>query len=809
MQKIRKQLTFFMLCACITAASSQIVVSGYIEDATSGEKLAGATLYNNKTKSGAVANNFGFYSLTVSKDSVDLVASFVGYAPLSIKARFERDTFIVLTLKPADDLQTVEISATKQDRIENRLQMSQTTLSVEQIKKIPVLLGEVDILKALQLLPGIKFGNEGTNGLYVRGGGADQNLILLDGVPVYNASHIGGLFSVFNADAIKSVRVTTGGFPARFGGRLSSIIEIDMKEGNNKTWHGEAGIGIIASRLLLEGPIVKDKISCMFSIRRTYADWILKQTLKSEYEASGGVLEKYALYFYDLNGKINYKINNKHRLFLSAYTGLDRNRERVTYKTQDMTNRLSYIGDGTNQWGNLTAALRWNWAVSNKLFVNTMITRSNYFFNINNSTETPFENSAKFTVDKFDYTSRISDWTVKSDADYILNTTHHLRFGVGSSFYKFQPGTYQLYQLQPNEKRVLTPFDTTYGNPSIRSVAPFVYAEDEVNLGRLVANIGLHGTSYFVENTIYPSLQPRLSMLYRLNASSSLKASFSTMRQFVNLLTNDGLGFPTDLWVSSTRRLLPQKSWLAAIGFAKSYGDDYEMSIETYYKDMKNVLSYREGAEFIDAVDLKPWQDKVTQGTGNAYGLELFLKKKTGKLTGWASYTLSWNNRRFADINNGKTFPFRYDRRHELSLVGSYQLTKRISLSSNFVFATSNPITPPIGVFFYPAFGTNSNLISGSGTVIVYGDRNSFRPTIYHRLDASIDFTRKRAHFERRWSIGVFNVYNRANPFYFELKAQNAGYSSTFPVTLVTSKYTLQQISLIPILPSVSYNIKW
>ena len=809
---------YLLLCLMLLGAGflfsqNKITISGYVEDASSGEKLISAAVFDARTKLGTISNTFGFFSLTLPRDSVDLIMSFVGFNPLSISTFFERDTFITIGLSPSTALQEVEINAKRQDRIENQVQMSQTTLPIAQIKKIPALLGEVDILKVLQLLPGVKFGNEGTNGLYVRGGSNDQNLILLDGVPVYNASHIGGLFSVFNADAIKSVRITKGGFPARFGGRLSSVIEIDMKEGNMNTWHGEGGIGLLSSRLTIEGPLVKGKMSGMFSVRRTYADLLLRPTAASGYEAINGELEDYALYFYDLNAKINYKINDKHRLFLSAYNGLDKQYESAQYFTLDnLKIPTQLIGRG-NKWGNLTAALRWNWLINNKLFVNTTLTRSNYFFNVVENSESPtYINGVKSFLkskNSFDYTSKVSDWTFRTDADFIPNPKHHIRMGFGNSAYSFSPGFYDRKTSFPNQNRPseVVNQDTSYGNRIITGNAPFLYAEDEISFGKFVANIGLHATAYFVENVSYPSVQPRLSLYYKLPQNSSIKASFCTMRQFVNLLTNDGLGFPTDLWVSSTTRLLPQESWQAALGFAKSIGEDYEYSVETYYKDMKNVLSYREGAAYIDVVDLTPWEDKVTQGTGNAYGLEFFLQKKTGRLTGWASYTLSWNNRQFADINNGEAFPFRYDRRHELSLTGSYQLKKNIAISGIWTLATSNPVTPPSGILYTATFDKNGQ-IRNYAPIVIYGNRNSFRPAIYHRLDLNIDFVKKKKKYERKWSISIFNVYNRANPFYFQIS--NETFNRERGATgLYKDKLSLQQVSLIPFLPSVSYNLKW
>jgi hypothetical protein len=807
--KIKLTLATILSVFWLTSHTQTITVSGYVEDAASSEKLISATVFDFRTKQGITTNTFGFFSLTLPVDSVELVVSYVGYNPIILNLASKKDTFVTIPLRTNGSLAEVQISSKRQDLINNQVQMSQITLPVEQLKKLPALLGEVDVIKALQFLPGIKGGTEGSTGLYVRGGSSDQNLILLDGAPVYNVSHLGGFLSVFNADAIKSVRLTTGGFPARFGGRLSSVIEIDMKEGNMKQFHAEGGIGLLSSRLTLEGPIIKDKMSFIISARRSYVDLLVRPIIASDISKFGnGELTDFGLYFYDLNAKINYKINDQHRLYLSFYNGLDKFSTGTKYTNKYPPYQYNRDFAGV-QWGNLTAALRWNWLLSNKVFVNTTATRTTYNFKyeFNNASQVVIGNQALplETFNGLSYNSDVADWALRTDIDYLPNTRHHLRFGAGNTYHSFSPGRYTNSVINLDVSTA-TPFttrkDTTFGNPFITSNELFAYAEDEINLGKLSLNLGLHSASLLVGNTAYHSLQPRASALYKLPNASSLKASIVNMRQFVNLLTNDGLGFPTDQWVTSTSRLKPQDAWQAALGFAKSIGSEYSLSAEVYYKKMTNVLSYKEGNAYIDQVDFNGWEDKVTQGNGEAYGLEIFLQKKEGRNTGWISYTLSWNNRQFDDINNGVAFPFRYDRRHEISFVFNRELSERWRFNLNWSFATSNPVTPPTAVYKYPVLDNNNGGYIFTETVIIYGERNSFRPSLTHRLDIGFDYVVKRKKWEYKWSFGAYNAYNRANAFYYFVSTdyQNQ-FNPNGPV-----KFGLSQYSIIPILPSISFN---
>jgi outer membrane receptor for ferrienterochelin and colicin len=550
------------------SGQSKFTISGYIEDAGSGEKLISATIFNVKNQQGVVSNTYGFYSLTLPAGEVDLFASYVGYANWEFKLDLNKDTVIHITLTNVNVLQEVIIHADQSDRADQKIQMSQITIPIDQIKKAPALLGEVDVLKILQLLPGVQGGTEGQNGLYVRGGSPDQNLILLDGVPVYNVSHIGGFFSVFNGDAIKNVTLTKGGFPARHGGRLSSVIEIDMKEGNMKEFHGEGGIGLISSRLTLEGPIWKDKISFLISGRRTYLDLIARPFIASSIKHENKNKETQIgigidAHFYDLNAKVNYKINDRHRIFFSAYNGLD-----IFGAQYDefYKNRTEYDKTkGGLDWGNITSAFRWNWMIHPKLFANTTITYSKYNVDIGAQSETKRIDAAsnKDIIDNnlAKYLSGIRDWAAKADLDYIINPMYRVRSGLGISWHKYSPGAFQVKAQSTNIN-----IDTLIGSKDIHAVEPFAYVENEFQLGTLKANIGLHFSAFGVEQKWYGSMQPRISFHYSVNNTTALKASFVTMRQYINLLTNERIGLPTDLWVPSTKRIMPQFSWQAALG---------------------------------------------------------------------------------------------------------------------------------------------------------------------------------------------------------------------------------------------------
>lgn len=781
---MRLLFTLASIVFTISGYAQKFTVSGFIKDASSGQSLIGATVINTKTISGSSANTQGFYSLTQKRDSVLLVFSYVGYQRQLIRFLLLKDTTINVNLNDATELEEVVVSASKTDDIHEANQMSAISISVDQIKSLPALLGEVDVLKIIQLMPGVK-SSEGSTGLYVRGGGADQNLILLDGVPVYNASHLFGFFSVFNADAINRVDLIKGGFPARYGGRLSSVIDINLKDGNMKEVHGEASVGIVAAKATIEGPIKKDKTSFIFSARRTYIDVLAKPIIKKVSEGD----ENVGYFFYDLNGKVNHIINKKNRIYLSAYMGDDKAYEKFEYE-YDRGNAHTLEKDNSGlRWGNIITAFRWNSVINPKLFSNVATTFSRYKFNVSSEyevTTTP-SNAGENKFSKNEYISGIRDWAAKIDFDYLPDPNHYIRFGANAIWHKFSPGVYT-YRSDVEQ-------DTTLGAKRINANELAIYIEDDIKISdHLKINIGGHASSFYVEGKWYNTFQPRISARYLLSDDFSLKASFASMTQFIHLLTNAGLGLPTDLWVPSTAKVKPQQANQVALGLAKTYRSKYEFSLEAYYKKMSNLIEYKDGASFVNVET--DWQDNIAiNGKGESYGAELLLQKKNGKLTGWIGYTLSWTNRQFDDLNFGKWFPYKYDRRHDVSVALTHTWNKRMDFSMVWVYGTGNAVTLPTSQ--YPDNSHGSNTYYGGSELNYYGARNDFRMRSYHRLDISFSFWKTRKWGQSKWTVGVYNAYSRRNPFFMQLGYDKDG----------NKKFI--QYSLFPIIPAITYSIKF
>jgi len=762
--------------------TAKFSISGYLEDIQTGEKLIGATIYDYKTGQGISSNIYGFYSLTLPSDSVDLLFSYVGYQPIRKAFMLDEDMRIDIRLEPGQVLAEAEIVADV-EKIQERTQMSSLELDMNKVRSLPVLMGERDIIKTLQLLPGVQSGTEGASGLYVRGGSPDQNLILLDGVPIYNASHLFGFFSVFNSDAIKNVDLVKGGFPARYGGRVSSVLDIRMKEGNMNEIHGEGSIGIIASRFTLEGPLAKDKASFLISARRTYIDILAQPFIRAaEADGTGGY------YFYDLNTKLNYILDDNNRIYLSGYFGRDRAYTRYSNNFDNATEDFK----ASLSWGNAIVALRWNHIHNAKLFSNTTATFSNYNF----STDIELTVNSETDDDeflRFIYDSGIRDFGVKSDFDFIPNPNHYTKFGGAYTYHTFTPGINQ-YELDD----AYSSLDTTFGSNKVYAHEFFVYAENDWKINsRLKLNGGLHLAGFLVNNKTYFSLQPRFSGRYLLNDVSSLKASYSRMAQFLHLLSNSSIGLPTDLWLPATDKTKPQFADQVALGYAHDLNSQFEISAEIYYKWMYNLIEYKDGASFQGTGE--DWQNKVETGKGDAYGLELLLEKKKGKLSGWIGYTLSWSNRQFANLNNGETFPYRFDRRHDIGLALTYTFNENVDAGFVWVYGTGNAVTLPVGRM--PAFTDVPGLADFQsyfgGELDVITNRNAYRMPAYHRADFGVNLHKKKKWGTRTWSLGFYNIYNRQNPFFLYFSNDDQGNKKLF------------QISLFPILPAVSYNFKF
>lgn len=780
------------LLSLSNAFAQKYTISGYVEDAQSGEKLIGANVYDARTLAGTTTNTYGFFSLTLPADSIDFTISFIGYKTYKDAFLLSENSTRNVPLSSDVLLDVVEVTATEAaEKIQERSQMSAISIPVKQIKSLPAFMGEVDVLKALQLLPGVQSGTEGASGIFVRGGSPDQNLILLDGVPVYNATHLFGFFSVFNADAINSVELIKGGFPARYGGRLSSVIDIRMKEGNMNEFKGSLSVGIVSSKLTLEGPIAKNKASFLVSARRTYIDLLMRPIIKSQ--SGDGSYGGY--YFGDINGKVNYKFSDKDRIYLSAYAGDDSFYFRDKYKDNEGGEIDEEEFKGDLGWGNITAVARWNHLFSQKLFSNLTFTYSRYKLETVSEFEEKYSEGDEVITNRSlaKYFSGIRDWSGAMDFDFVPTPNHYIKFGASATHHKFKPGAQQFQYDIVDEINL----DTLLQDSFVDAVELGAYIEDDVKIGqRLKANVGLHLSGFAVDGTFYKSIQPRLSARYLLNEKVSLKASYAHMRQFIHLLSSSSaLNLPTDLWVPSTENVKPQQSHQVALGAAYTFKDDFEVSIEGYYKHMKGIIEYLEGASYLDGS--ADWQTKVDAGVGKAYGLEFFVQKKVGKTTGWMGYTLAWSNRQFERINLGEQFPYKYDRRHDFSIAVVHQINDRIELAANWIYGTGNAVTLALATYERALFPGGYNAF-GYGEISYHGERNSFRMNSYHRFDFSATFTKEKRRGVRKWNIGVYNLYNRKNPF-FILLGEN----------YETNQPAYKQISIIPIVPSFSYSKSW
>ena len=768
-------------------------LSGYVEDAASGEKLIGAVLYEPTLQKGATTNRYGFFSLTLPEGPLQVVVFHIGYQSDTLATQLDQDRQLKIALQPTPlEMGAVQVEAERLDPIQEQSQMSVVQVPIRQIKNAPVLMGEVDVLKTLQLLPGVQSGAEGMSGLYVRGGSPDQNLILLDGAPVYNASHLFGFFSVFNANAIKNVQLTKAGFPARYGGRLSSVLEVDMKDGNMKTFEGEGSVGLIASQVTLQGPLRKDRTSFIVSARRTYIDLLIRPFLPSD--------EKGGYHFYDLNAKLNHIFSPDSRVFLSLYSGDDRFWNDVKYEDIGNNYREKDAIAANFGWGNITSTLRWNYLFSSQLFGNLTAIYSRY------QLSTAVDDRSTITIDgeretdtlRLRYRSGIRDWGAKLDFDYIPNPAHYIRFGGSGTLHTYSPGAAQI-KINPADG---APEDTTLAAQITDALEYSLYGEDDVHLtDHLKANVGLHTSGFLVNDEFYTSLQPRISMRYLLPADWAVKASYALMRQYIHLLSNSTVGLPTDLWLPATERVRPQRSRQFGLGLARQFKDQYEFSLEGYYKTMTNLIEYREGANFLVGFgESEDWQDKVEIGRGWSYGTELFVQKKRGRTTGWIGYTLSWTKRRFEGLNQGRTFPYRYDRRHDLALVLAHQLTPSTNFSLTWVYGTGNAATLPVARYYdyRQSFGEHRRTLHYLPYVtVVYGERNDYRMSAFHHLDLGFNFGDKHG-----FGLGVYNAYNRKNPFfiYFE-----DNYDPDNNARQIRAK----QVSLFPFLPWINYRFKF
>ena len=776
------------------AAQQKCTVSGYMTDAASGESLISAALLELASRQGTVTNNFGYYTLTLPAGDVSLEWSYIGYETVTASFRLQRDTVIHVALQPSTEmLAGAAVTASRSETGVLGTQMSAIEIPVHQIKHVPALAGEVDVIKAIQLLPGVQSGTEGSAGLYVRGGGPDENLLLLDGVPIYNVNHMLGFFSVFNADAIKNVTLYKGSFPARFGSRLSSIVDVRMKDGNDKEYHGSASIGLLSAKAQVEGPIVKGKTTFNVSARRTYYD-VLSQPLIAMYlkmqgddadKASGGY------YFYDLNAKLTHRFSNRDKLYASYYMGDDR--VYASYKIKDGED-VTKMNLGWN-WGNIVGSVRWNHVFGPRLFVNTTVnyTRYRHGLTIKDTEKTGEWPGVEMALD---YRSRIGDISAAADFEFNPNPSHDIRFGVTYIHHSFKPSITTLRYMEGGSTDDPSAIDTTYGDKNLFTHEAAAYVEDNWSIARwLKVNFGLRYVIYNTDARTYHSLEPRVSLRALITDDLSFKASWSRMSQSVHLLSNSNITLPTDLWVPVTSKILPMYSNQAAAGIFYSVGP-VDLSLEGYYKTMDNVLEYRDGTSFFGSTT--GWEEKVAMGRGWAYGVEFLAQKKTGKLTGWIGYTWSKTMRQFDRegniINFGLPLPATYDRRHDLSITASYEINKKIDVAATFIFGTGvcgSLAMQSISVI--PGFSKEMDYYFPTTTVDYLEGRNNYRMPSYQRLDLGVNFKRTfRNGCHRTINVSVYNTLNRNNPFLVYRDGDE-----------------LKQLSIFPIMPSVSYTFEF
>ena len=779
--------TLFLFISITVFAQEKFTLSGNIKDASDGEDLVGVTILVKELPGvGTVANLYGFYSITLPKGKYTIQYKYLGYKTIEFVADLSKNIKNNIQLvSGSTDLNVVEIIAEKENQNIRSNEMGVEKISIKDVSSIPVLFGENDVMKVLQLLPGVKSAGEGSSGFFVRGGNSDQNLILLDEAPVYNASHLLGFFSVFNPDAIKDLTLYKGGIPAQFAGRLSSVVDIKMKEGNSKKFKAIGGVGILSSRLTLEGPIVKDKSSFIISGRRTYFDMFLK--LSNDEDKKNTIL-----YFYDFNIKANYQFSDKDRLFISGYFGRD---------NFGFANRFNF------NYGNATATVRWNHLYNDKLFSNTSFIYSYYNYKID------------ITAAGFSINSQIQDFTLKQDVDFFWNGNNKLKFGASAIHHTFYPGEISStgesvsdskienrYGIESglyvsNEQKFNESWSATYGvrYSNFTQIGPGEFYTYNAQ-GKVT------DTTVYKENNVvvtYHGIEPRLSLNYVLNESTSIKTSYNRMYQYLHLLSNSSGGNPTDTWLSSSNNVKPEIADQVALGYFKNFKNNtYEFSVETYYKAMQNTIDYRTGAE----ITLNPKvEGELLYGKGRAYGLEFYLKRKKGVFTGWISYTLARTEVQYDKINKGAWYPAKQDRTHDLSFVAMYDISERLKISSTFVFYTGNAVTFPTGKY----------VIDGQ-TINLYSDRNGSRFPNYHRLDLGLTLEgknykmvtnpetglkeKKDRRIHSSWNFSIYNVYARENPYSYSFRENEENPIITEAVQFSLFKYPL---------PAITYNFNF
>ncbi len=760
--------------------AARFTISGTISDSESGERLAGATIFVEEIKNGAMTNEYGFYSLSLVPGKYTLIINYIGYNKETKIIDLSKDQRLNFKLQPSvNNLEAVEITAQNKNENVRSSEMSVVKMDIKTVNKIPAFMGEVDILKTIQLLPGVISGGEGSTGFSVRGGSTDQNLILMDEASVFNASHLMGFFSVFNNDAVKDLKLYKGDIPAAYGGRLSSLLDVRQKDGNNQKFGVAGGVGLISSRLMVEGPIIKEKASFLVAARRSYADIFLPLAKNKD-------LRNNTLYFYDMNFKVNADINENNRVFASGYLGRD------VFGVKNPFNGSSFGID----YGNNTFTLRWNHLFSQKLFSNVTLLRSDYSYNLNSDDD----------VQGFNWKSRMKNYSLRNDYGYYINPYNTLKFGIFGTFHHFYPGTINgMNESAINEIKI----------PESQAIEFGAYIENEQKItGQLSANYGIRYTVFsnlgsatvynfdqnfeMIDSTVYgknklynsyAGFEPRASLTYLLNENSSLKASYSRTLQFVQLASNSTVGNPLSIWFPASPNVKPQYADQVAVGYFRNFKDAmFETSVEVFYKKMYNQIDFKDHAQLI----MNPLlEGDLRFGWGQAYGLELFLRKNTGKLTGWISYTLSKSKRFFGDINDGKAYLSPFDKPHDFSTVLSYDISPRVNISGTWVYTSGSVATFPTGRFVY-----------GNMVAPVYSDRNDYRLPDYHRLDLGVTIKEKpkpKRKWHHSWVFSVYNAYNRHNAYSISFEQDKDNPNETIAV----------KTYLFGVIPSVTFNFNF
>lgn len=780
-------MTIMSLSFISIFSQNKYTISGYVRSASDGEDLYGANVYEAESLKGVNTNFYGFYSLTLVEGTYIIKYSSLGYQEVEKKVVLDANKSINIELGSKNQvIREVVVTKKKADHNVEQVQTGTIEIETKTVKELPSLMGEPDIIKTLQLLPGVQASGEGNNGLYVRGSGADQNLVLLDNATVYNTGHLLGFFSVFNSDAVKGIKLIKGGIPAQYGGRLSSVLDVKMKEGNMNKFKLSGGIGILAARLTAEGPILKDKISFIVSGRLSYAGLIATPIIRSSNDPR--FKNASIPWFYDINAKLNWKINDKDRIFISAYNGKDY--MQFLSKSGNFEFKMPY--------GNTTATFRWNHLFNSKLFMNTTFVYNKYKANFN----------ARFKTLSYLYESAIENYALKGNFDYYPNDKHDVKIGYDYTFHKFTPG---IYSFDTGDNIIESDIKNKYGHEM------GIYIQDETEIGsRIKINYGIRGTMFantgpadrtyykptgetdsvitknaFESFATYFGAEPRVNVRVKIVKDLSFKTGFNLINQYIHLVSQSTSTMPTEIWVPSSAKVKPEIGMQVTAGFFKNWLDNsLETSIEFYYKKQWNQIEY---GDFVVSDNNTEAEDKFTFGTGQSYGAEFFIKKKFGKFNGWVGYTLSNTTRTFDDLDGGKTFPAKYDKTHDLSIVLMYKPHKKWKLNATFIYGTGQATTLPINYYF-----------TGTDFHYQYGDRNSYRMPAYHRLDLGVNFVI--IDIDDKYSainLSVYNAYNRQNP-YFLFNETEGDPQKGEPV--VVKAY---QTSLFPILPTISWNFKY